>query len=179
MRDPRKILGLLLIAGGLLWALAATTDVDAVVVVPGVGLAFIVAYLATRAYGLLIPGGILTGLGAGLIVASQGGPSQAATVGVGLGFVAITVIDRLSGEVDTARWPLIPGGILTFLGAAEIAGIRDIGMYVVPALLILIGVVVLLRPSRDRSDADHAPATAPPARGTDRPADSDTGDERR
>ena len=34
MRDPRRITGLLLIVGGLLWALAATTDLDAAVVVP-------------------------------------------------------------------------------------------------------------------------------------------------
>ena len=33
MRDPRRITDLLLILGGLLWALAATTDLDAAVAV--------------------------------------------------------------------------------------------------------------------------------------------------
>lgn len=149
MRDPRRLTGLLLIAGGLLWALVATTDLDATVLVPGVGVAFVAAYLATRRYGLLIPGGILTGLGIGLVVAAHGGPDEAVVLGLGIGFVAISVIDGLLSDDGAAWWPLIPGGILTVVGASQIAGIRDIGIYLVPGALIIVGVALVVRPSRD------------------------------
>jgi hypothetical protein len=179
MRDPRRLTGMLLIAGGLLWALVATTDLDATLVVPGVGLAFIAAYLVTRQYGLLIPGGILTGLGVGLVVAAQGGPDEAVVLGLGLGFVAIPVIDGRLGDGDAAWWPLIPGGILTVVGVSRITGIRDIGIYLVPAALILIGVVVLVRPSRDRRDPAPGSATSPSGDVTDPSAAGELGDERR
>ena len=160
MRDPRRLTGLLLIAGGLLWTLVATTELDATVLVPGIGVAFIAAYLATRQYGLLIPGGILSGLGIELVVAAQGGPDDAAALGLGLGFVAIWAIDGVLGEGDAAWWPLIPGGILTVVGASQIAGIRDIGIYLVPVALIIVGGSLLLRPSRDRRDPSQGRSTS-------------------
>jgi len=161
MRDSRRLTGLLLIAGGVLWGLVATTDLNGTVVVPAVGVAFLVAYLATRRYGLLIPGGIVTGLGVGVVVADQGGPGEAVVLGLGLGFVAIMVIDSLLGEGGAAWWPLIPGGILTVVGGGQIAGIRDVGRYLVPAALIIVGLVLLLQRSRDRP-ATSGRAAAPP-----------------
>ena len=122
MRDPRRLTGLPLIAGGLLWALVATTDQDATVLVPGVGVAF---------------------------VAAQGGPDEAVVLGLGIGFVAISVIDGLLSDDGAAWWPLIPGGILTVVGASQIAGIRDIGIYLVPGALMIVGVALVVRPSRD------------------------------
>lgn len=163
MRDPRRMAGLLLIAGGLLWVLVVTTDLDGVVVVPGVGVGFLVAYLATHRHGLLIPGGILVGLGGGLVVASQGGPEEAVVLGLGLGFVSITVLDAMLGDGEAAWWPLIPGGILAVVGGAQIAGIRDIGIYLVPAALIVIGVLLLVRPSRHRSTEPEGRAADPEA----------------
>ena len=159
MRDPRRLTGLLLIAGGLLWTLVATTELDATVLVPGLGVAFIAAYLATRHYGLLIPGGILSGLGIGLVIAGQGGPEEAVVLGLGLGFVAIWAIDGLLGDGDAAWWPLVPGGILTVVGASQIAGIRDIGIYLVPVALIIVGGSLLPRPSRDRRGTSHGRST--------------------
>ena len=155
MRDSGRLTGLLLIAGGLLWFVAAITDLDGTVVVPGAGAAFLIAYLATRRYGLLVPAGILIGLGAGLVVAAQGGPGEAVPLGLGLGFVVITVIDAVLGDGEVAWWPLIPGGILTVVGGGQIAGIRDVGVYLVPAALIVVGSLLLLRPSRHRSEADN------------------------
>lgn len=154
MQDQRRIAGLLLIAGGSLWAVVVATDLDGTVVVPGVGAAFLIAYLATRRFGLLVPGGIVTGLGVGLVVTAQGGPEAAPLLGLGLGFLSISAIDRLLGEGDAAWWPLIPGGILTVLGGAQITGIRDAGRFLVPAALILVGAVLVLRPARRRSRPD-------------------------
>jgi len=171
MPDQRRATGLLLIAGGLLWVLVVTTDLDGTIVVPGVGVVFLAAYLVTRSYGLLVPGGILTGLGLGLVVAAQDGPGEAVVLGLGLGFVSIAVIDGVLGEGETAWWPLIPGGILTVVGGAQIAGIRDIGAYLVPGALIVVGLTLLLRRPQqpeaheERGDHDvrsHQRGTPPP-----------------
>ena len=155
MFDPTRLMGLLLVAGGVLWFLIATTDLDGTVVVPGVGVAFLIAYLTTRYYGLLIPAGILCGLGTGLVVAAQGGPGGAVPLGLGLGFAAITVFDATLGDGDAAWWPLIPGGILIVVGGSQIAGIRDIGIYLVPAGLVVVGLLLVLRPTRDRIDDEQ------------------------
>lgn len=149
-RDPRQMAGLLLIVGGLLWILIAITGLDDTVVVTGLGPAFFVAYLVTRRYALLVLAGILTGLGIGAVVAAQNGPDEAVPLGLGLGFVSITVVDAMLGEDGAARWPLVPGGILTAVGAAQIAEVRDVGIYVIAAVLILIG-LLLLRQSRGRA----------------------------
>jgi hypothetical protein len=151
MSDPTRLTGLLLVAGGVLWFVIATTELDGTVVVPGVGVAFLVAYLATRRYGLLIPAGILCGLGTGLVVAAQGGPGGAVPLGLGIGFAAITAVDAVLGDDDPAWWPLIPGGILIVVGGSQIAGIRDLGIYVVPAALVIVGLLLVLRPTRGRT----------------------------
>lgn len=152
MSDPTRLTGLLLIAGGVLWFVVVTTGLDGTVVVPGVGVAFLVAYLVTRRDGLLIPAGILCGLGTGLVVAAQGGPEGAVPLGLGLGFAAITIIDAVLGEGDAAWWPLIPGGILIVVGGSQIAGIRDIGIYLAPVALVVVGLLLLLRSSRGREE---------------------------
>lgn len=155
MSDPSRLVGLLLVAGGVLWFVIATTDLDGTVIVPGVGVAFLVAYLTTRHYGLLIPAGILCGLGTGLVVAAQGGPGGAIPLGLGLGFAAITVVDAILGDGEAAWWPLIPGGILTVVGGSQIAGIRDVGIYLVPIALVVVGLLLLLRPARGRTEDEQ------------------------
>jgi hypothetical protein len=150
MHDQRRVMGLLLIGGGLLWLLAVTTDLDGVYVVPAIGAGSLVAYVVTRRYGLLVPGGILSGLGAGLVVAASGGPDEAVVLGLGLGFVSIAVLDAVLGDGRAAWWPLIPGGILTVIGGGQLPGVRDIGVYLVPAALVVVGLALLLRPARSR-----------------------------
>jgi hypothetical protein len=189
MHDQRRLTGLLLLGGGLLWLLAVATDLDGAYVVPAIGLGFLAAYVVTRRYGLLVPAGILAGLGAGLVVAASGGPEGAVVLGLGLGFVSIAVLDALLGEGDAAWWPLIPGGILTVVGGGQLPAIRDVGVYLVPGALVVVGLALLLRPRRPRraapttaaGDPGHEPEvpswerSAPPATvGTDRGRSGDT-----
>jgi hypothetical protein len=160
MSEPRQVTGLLLIAVGLLWLVSHLTGAGAVVIVPGAGVAFVIAYLATHWYGLLVPGGILTGLGAGLVVATRGGPGEAVVLGLGLGFLAITVIDVLRTERRPAWWwPLIPGGVLTVVGASQITIARDLGAYLAPAALLVVGLVLLLRRRPDAGGSSTREAT--------------------
>ncbi len=142
----QRTLGLLFIGIGGALLIVLTTDVGGEIFVGFRGLGFLGAYAATRSYGLLIPGGILTGLGTGLIIESQGGPSGSVVLGLGCGFLAIATIDRLVSSADGVWWwPLIPGAVLVTVGASNLTGIPNLGRYLVPAGLILIGVLLLLR----------------------------------
>ena len=73
-------------------------------------------------------------------------------------------------------WPLIPGGILTFVGIVALGGLTsDFGQYIWPAVLIFIGLVTIVSSLRRRPVAPSpttGPATMPveSAEGTEQPA---------
>lgn len=158
---PNRVFGLILIAIGTALLLILTTDVGGEVIVGLLGIGFLIAYAFTRSYGYLVPGSILTGLGAGLLVAAQDGPDEAVVLGLGLGFVAIAVINR---GLDAAKagwwWPLIPGGVLVLVGASALLSTLDLGRFMVPIVLIVVGAGLLLRggghASKDRRQVDGA-----------------------
>src|SRR3972149_3746454 len=59
-------------------------------VVALIGIAFLIAYALTRQYGFLVPGGILTGLGIGIIYENRlEGNGAPVLLGLGVGFLAI------------------------------------------------------------------------------------------
>lgn len=92
-----------------------------------IGIGFLVAFTFTRHYGYLVPGGIMTGLGAGIAVSETltldgdqtGG---AVTLGLGLGFLSIWVIGLLVHVDRHHWWPIVPGGILGVVGVALLIG---------------------------------------------------------
>ena len=96
-------------------------NLDGDVIVLVIGLVFAIAFAATRRYGLLIPAGIMTGLGTGILLEDFGVMGEPVVLGLGLGFLAIYAADFLtSGASAPGRWwPLIPGAILTIIAAAE------------------------------------------------------------
>lgn len=159
-----RILGFVFIGIGAVLLVGLFTDIGGEMVPGLIGLGFLAGYARTRAYGLLVPGGILTGLGAGLVLDGQGVPGDVVPLGLGLGFLAIAVVGRFTGEDWPGWWwPLIPGGILTVVGASGLAGSWDVGRYVVPAALIVIGLSLLFRRSGDRP-ADPDPSRDQPPR---------------
>ena len=126
--------GLILIFGGALafvgqiapdsWGLGF-----ALLVLLGLGASFILAGLLTREAGWFIPGGILSGIGAGialvyvplarlipagLLPGDEGGLFMLAFAG---GWFLITVLTALFAD-ETHWWPLIPGGIMLLIGLA-------------------------------------------------------------
>lgn len=155
--NPRDtmILAIILIAVGVA-SLAVNVVPDAGgVIVLVIGLGLLAAFAFQRHYGYLVPGGILTGLGAG-ILASQaldvvdevaGG---LVVLGLGLGFVSIWVIGALAKVKEHHPWPLIPGGILVTVGSALLIGGQAIDLLQYwPVILIAIGIVVLWRGWRE------------------------------
>lgn len=159
----QRAAGLILLGVGAALLLVTLTDVDLgrwVVLI--VGLAFGVAYVATRRYGLLVPAGVVTGLGAGIVLDASGVGDGVVPLGLGLGFLSIAVIHLLSGDVRDGGWwwPLIPGGILTVVGGSQLAAIEDVGRFVAPAVLIALGLLLLVRSvGRAKDDGPPPPPT--------------------
>ncbi len=108
------------------------------------GLVFLIPYILTRSYGLLIPGCILAGIGLGLIFETSEQTSVTVPIGLGLGFIAIFVIQL----VVTGRshwWPLVPGSLLLLVGLAEsVPQAQTLIEKGWPLLLILIGLAILV-----------------------------------
>lgn len=162
-----RVLGLLLIGLGGVLLLTLTTDLDGEVVVGFLGIAFLVASAHQRSYGFLIPGCLLTGLAVGLALENLGVSAEVVPFGLGAGFVAIAVVDRLVTPGRSAWWwPLIPGGVLLTTSLGAVTGVPNLGRYLVPAALIVVGAVLLLRPREDASERDDgaqgAQGSAPP-----------------
>jgi hypothetical protein len=94
---------------------------------PALGLIFLVWGIGARTVGLLVPGGILSGIGFGVFLV--GGPlsgiGDPVTGGVfmlcfALGWALITLLSPLAGKLHW--WPLIPGGVMALFGGALLAG---------------------------------------------------------
>ena len=171
--------GLILIFGGALafvgqiapdsWGLGF-----ALLVLLGLGASFILAGLLTREAGWFIPGGILSGIGAGialvdgplarlipagLLPGDEGGLFMLAFAG---GWFLITVLTALFAD-ETHWWPLIPGGIMLLIGLA--AGFGSIFGSLLnllgnlwPIALIAAGLYVLYQARRaEKQPTDDTP----------------------
>ena len=142
--------GVILIAIGVTLFTVQLLDLDASVIVLVIGLVFATAFAATRRYALLIPAGILSGLGTGILLENAGVMGEPVVLGLGLGFLAIYGLDLLgTGARQPVRWwPLIPGVILTVIAAAE-STLGPEGRRLIergwPVLLIALGAWLLLR----------------------------------
>jgi len=120
-----------------------------------IGSAFLVAYFYQKAYGLLIPAGVLLGLGVGNLLQQQHlwWTSEGIQLGLGVGFVAIYVIAKLY-QRQSHWWPLIPGAILILIGVPKTARIFGFLFDNWPLILVAIGLLVLVGAFR-KSAADE------------------------
>lgn len=122
----------------------------------GLGAAFLVSHVYYGSYGFLVPGGILTGLGLGLLAEDLlDVPGETVVLGLGLGFLLIWVVDRLitrKGPDVGSWWPLIPGGILTLIGISSLMPeVTDLVVrYAWPVAIIVLGGVLIWRGVRHR-----------------------------
>jgi hypothetical protein len=157
--------GTLLIVIGVSLLLINLTGVGGVAVVLLGGLAFLATYVATRGYGFLVPGGILTGFGTALVLQDLGVADDIGLLGLGVGFLLIPLFQLLTGALRESGWwwPFIPGGILLALGVIELTQGGAAGL-VLPGVLIILGLVFLLDAARPRpavsDEPDSGSATA-------------------
>ncbi|MBI5035494.1 MAG: hypothetical protein HZB51_33635 [Chloroflexi bacterium] len=141
----RLIPGVILIALGIMFLLMQFFDFGPGLFLVLLGLVFLIPYVITRSYAVLIPGCILTGIGAGLIFDRPPlGTAGTVPIGLGLGFIAIFVVQLIVVR-SSHWWPLIPGSILVLVGIAE--GIPQAQSLIEkgwPLILVLIGILILV-----------------------------------
>jgi len=121
--------GLMMIGLGFVFLAAQFTEMETIgaYILPGLAVIFLAWGLLTRNPGLLVPGGILSGIALGAYLVSgpfndmadqtQGGYFLLAFAA---GWALITVLSLLIGQRQ--MWPLIPGGIMLVIGGALVAG---------------------------------------------------------
>lgn len=150
------IWGVVLVGLGLWLLVSNLTDWDLGSAFPlGLGVLFLLWGSSVRKLGLLIPGGILSGIGAGAMLISGpfSGLAEDARGGLfmlifGVGWALITLTSALFIR-KVAWWPLIPGGIMAFIGgmlliggpALEVLNYLGQGW---PIVLIAIGLYLIL-----------------------------------
>jgi hypothetical protein len=143
--NRRQIIpGLILIVLGTVFLLTQYFEFGPGLFLALFGLVFLIAYAFTRSYGLLIPGCILAGIGIGLAFErAVMRPDVTVSIGLGLGFIAIFVVQLIVAGASH-WWPLIPGGILLLVGIAEtvpqVQAMLEKGW---PVILIVIGLAIL------------------------------------
>lgn len=124
--------------------------------IPALGVLFLAWGLATRTFGLVIPGGILGGIGLGIALiegplAGLGEPVQGGVflLAFAAGWLLISLLSVFTAGTFQ-WWPLIPAGVLALVGGLLLAGeaglsaLKVLG-YAWPAALIAAGVWLLLR----------------------------------
>ena len=169
-RSPRIAAGSVLIVLGLgLLGLQVLDGVGDSIWLLVIGTLFIAGYLFRRAYGLLVAGSIITGIGLGQVGEEAfGNVDEITTIGLGTGFVAIYVIDRLySGS--SHWWPLIPGGILLMTGLSSagepFSRLLELAW---PLLMIIVGLALLFglteKRNRSRGEATSSSGSHPDER---------------
>ena len=124
-------------------------------ILPSLGGVFLLWGLLARNPGLLVPGGILSGIGLGTYLISgpfveANGETQGAVflLSFAAGWALIVALSLLIGARQV--WPLIPGGIMAFVGAALWMGgagrqVLELVGRAWPLALVVIGAAILLR----------------------------------
>ncbi len=132
-----------------------------------IGSAFLVAYFYQKAYGLLIPAGILLGLGLGGMMQgrSLSWADDGTQFGLGLGFISIYLIAKIY-QRESHWWPLIPGSILILIGLAQSRRIFAYLRHNWSLVLVAVGILILIgafrRSTDDSPEELRAKQPAPP-----------------
>ncbi len=129
-RNSKLVAGIALIAIGVLALVAQVVKSDwlGMLFLPTLGLIFLAWGSLTRKVGLLIPGGIISGLGLGAMLVESplgqlGDPARGGLflLAFALGWGLITLLSALFTS-QTHWWPLIPGSIMAVVGGALLVG---------------------------------------------------------
>jgi hypothetical protein len=136
-RKGQVFAGLAIIGLGLgLWALQSFENLGAASVYFMVSAVFFAFYFYKREEGLLIPAGIIGGVGMGNLEAFR------MLLGIGCGFLSITLV-AMAYQRKFIGWPLIPGSILVLVGMRKL----EVFEYLLenwPLMLIGVGVLIVI-----------------------------------
>ncbi len=158
--------GILLVLAGLFILIQQffSFEITGSVFMAGLALFFILWGATQRKAGLLIPGGILTGLSFGIFMIEDSGTLTEYMEGgvmlfsLAAGFAIITLLARLF-TTEKHWWALIVAGILTLIGSgvliAEtpeahilkplVTAIFNAGQYFWPVIMIILGIWIIFK----------------------------------
>jgi hypothetical protein len=109
-----------------------------------IGLGFLTWWAFSGNYGLLVPAGVLTGLGIGLMLTHVDFYGNPVALGLGVGFLAIYALDALRRQSRSSWWPLVPGAILVIVGLLQnTSGWDSLGDLGWPLFLIVVGMIII------------------------------------
>ncbi|MCX6363635.1 MAG: hypothetical protein NTW58_05610 [Actinobacteria bacterium] len=109
-----------------------------------IGLGFLTWWAFSGNYGLLVPAGVLTGLGVGLMLAHVEFYGNPVALGLGVGFLAMYALDALRSRSRSSWWPLVPGAVLVLVGLLQnTSGWDSLGDLGWPLLLIVVGIIII------------------------------------
>ncbi len=118
-------------------------------VVLAVGVAFLIKWIVDRGTGSLYAGAIITALAVPGVLNAIGVVADGlTTLSLGIAFLAIAAVRAGSG--GGIGWQATVGGLLTLLGTIS-ALTPSIGGLLIPALLVGLGLVVLIRSGRPKA----------------------------
>jgi len=152
------LIGMLILVGQL-----ASSDWYGLLFLPALGVIFLVWGVRSRHMGLLVPGGILSGIGLGAFLTqapfsplSEAAAGGAFLLSLSLGFALITVLSAFF-TCGPRWWPLIPGIILALIGTAMLVSgpLQAAAQWISqiwPLGLIIFGSYLVLR-RKDNSEA--------------------------
>lgn len=114
-----------------------------------VGIAFVIKWIVDRGVGSLYAGAIITALAAPGVLNAVGIKADGlTTLSLGIAFLLLAVVRATSG--GGIGWQATVGGLLTLLGAIS-ALTPSIGGLIIPAVLVALGILLLLRGGRPRA----------------------------
>ncbi len=140
-------LALIVLGGVLLFLERLDSEAHVHLLFVLLGGVFVAGYLYKRAFGLLIPGALLLGIGVGLAFEDlRPGlfvDGENFSLGLGLGFILIYVASLLY-ERQNRWWPLIPGGFLIVVSLPDVVWVDDV-LDFWPLAVMAVGVFLLFR----------------------------------
>lgn len=153
-RQSGLVAGIILVVIGIALLLVNLDLFEPQAFILALGISFLVAYAFWRLLGLLIPGMILTWLGAAILLLESNLirlENEGSIILVFLGLAFISIYAFMGGKRHW--WPLIPGSILLLLGIIILLVTEDIipltvaqiFNLILPAILILVGVWLIFR----------------------------------
>jgi hypothetical protein len=123
-----------------------TGDWGGVIVLGGIGLAFLLVYLTNRDnWWAIIPAGVMITLSAVVLLSEVVTGFEVGGIlflGLGLTFALVAVLPNPNGQM---KWAFIPAGVLVLMGLLVMAALSSLINYLWPLVLILAGLFLVFR----------------------------------
>jgi hypothetical protein len=123
-----------------------TGGLGGVIVLGGIGLAFLLIYLTNREFWwAIIPAGVMFTLASVVLLGEVFSGFEVGGIfflGLGLTFALVAILPTQQGQM---KWAFIPAGVLIFMGLLITAALSPLINYIWPAALILAGLVLIFR----------------------------------